>query len=163
MKFDEEGELKHTRVWYYLDDIPRWATEIAYFYSENVMAVRIENYENLDEEGNPSVVENFLPLERETTISEHLWYLLRLEPLRLAYLREFDLNAFPNATQTISGWIEVVDEQSVETPADTFDCWLVRGSGPFDWMWVEKGGRVIAKVVERTGGLTLVYMLESYA
>lgn len=162
IEFDEDGELRHTRVWYYLDNVPRWATEIAYSYPDNLMRVRVENHENLDENGNPSAVENFMFLQKETMTAEHLWYLLRLEPLELGYSREFDLNAFPDAMQTVPARVDVVGEQRVETPVGTFDCWLVQGQGSFDWMWVEKNGRLVAKVQEQSAGLTRTFVLEGF-
>ena len=156
MEFDGGGKLMHARVWFFKNGTAKWATEVAYYPSPGVMRVVRENYED------NSCADDFIPMLRETTISEHLWYLLRLEPLELAYLREFDLNAFPDATRTVSARVDVVGEQRVDTSAGTFDCWLVRGDGPFDWMWVEKSGRVVVKVVERSGGLTRTYSLESY-
>ena len=163
LKFDENGRLRHVRVWQYLDDIPRWAVEIVYFYRDEVMFVHLDNYEDLDENGRPKVTEDIMPMRKETTVAEHLWYLLRVESLGPDYAREFDLNAFPNATQLVAAKVNVIKEEKTETFAGTFDCWLISGQGPFDWMWVEKGGRLVAKLQEESGGQTRVFVLESYS
>lgn len=157
MEFDENGGLRHARVWYYLDNVPRWATEIAYFPTLKVMYVVENNYEN------NSCENAWVPMQRETTIAEHLWYLLRTEPLKLGYSREFDLSAFPRATQLVPARVDVLREEKVETFAGTFDCWLISGQGPFNRMWVEKGGRLVAMVQEQSRGQTRVFLLESYA
>ncbi len=156
MVFDENGKLRHARVWYSLDNIPQWATEIAYFHADNLMYVIRDNYED------NSRKDDWVPMQRETMITEYLWYLLRVEQLRLGYEREFDLNELPDATRRVAAKIKVVREEKTETFAGTFDCWILGGQRAFDWMWVEKNGRLVARMRETSGGQTRVFVLESY-
>lgn len=152
------GQLRHCKTAFAKNQDLLWATEIAYSPTLSVMQVIFENYED-----NTSSTENFIGMQRETTVLEHLNYLLRLEPLRQGYARKLDLNIFPNATNTVTITFEVTGEDIVQVPAGSFDSWAVGSDQLAITIWVAKDGRTVPMIEERmSGGGTWRYKLESF-
>jgi len=158
--FDERGRLRSTSVAKgYLSELGElenveWATKITCFLDLNKMNVKITYPDKVEEED--------LSLPPALATAEQLRYALRIERLRLGYYKEFNLSYFPNARVTGALALKVTGEEELETPAGSFECWVVEGSGAFAMrMWVAKDGRAVPLVHETTaGGVTWRYVLE---
>ena len=160
LKFDETGRLRHVKIAFVENQSPRWVTEIGYSYLLNVARVIVEDNRNSE---NYRELDNLLRLPGETFVSEHLWYLLRLEDLHLGYERGFYVHSLPEATQLGAASAEVIGEERVSTPAGNFDCWIVKGTNVTDRLWIAKGGAAVVKAMENVDGVEITYMLEAYA
>jgi hypothetical protein len=162
LKFDAVGNLRRAVIAEAEEGALKWRTEIGYSFAENLMRVIVEDNrdpENFKEE------DTYIRLTAEIMAPEHVWYLLRLEPLGFGYRREFHINLLPDATLNVRVAFKVVGEESVQTLAGTFDTWVIVGENtalaawPIDRIWVEKGDGMVVKAVENQAGVLFVYEL----
>jgi hypothetical protein len=165
LKFDE-GNLRRAVIAEAEGRELKWRTEIGYSFAENRMRVIVED--NRDPE-NFKEKDVYIGLTAEIRVPEHVWYLWRLEPLRLGYRREFHLNLFPDATLNVLSAFEVIGEERVQTPAGTFDSWVIEGKNtalvawPVDRVWVAKKDGIVVKALENVAGHLSVYKLREIA
>jgi hypothetical protein len=153
--FDRDGMLKKTVVFMRQAGVEQWATEVVSYVELGKMRVVISR------EG--GITESSVAQPLGLTTAEQLSYLLRLSPLSLGYIKNVNLLAFPDATQTAALTIEVVGEEQIDVPAGSFDCWALEGHNAFDlYMWITKDGRLVPLLIEQTAGSSWRYMLESY-
>lgn len=165
LKFDKSGNLRRAVIAEVENLSLKWRTEVGYSFADKLMRVIVEdnrvpeNYEEKDDYNN---------LTAEIMVPEHVWYLLRFESLYRGYRREFYLNLLPDATINVSAAIQVIGDQTVETQAGSFDCWIIEGentqltSWPIDKLWVSKDWRFVVKAIEWQGSTQVEYVLESY-
>lgn len=165
LEFDKNGNLRDARIEEVENLSLKWRTEVNYSFAEALMRVIFQDNRN-PEDYLKDVA--YINLTEEIMVPEHIWYLIRLESLHQGYRREFYINLLPNATFNTSAAIQVVGEETLETPAGRFDCWVLEGENtqlapwPIDKLWVAKNERVVVKAVEDQAGAQIEYLLESY-
>lgn len=163
LKFDGQGNLRRATIALAENLSLRWRTEVGYSFADRLMRVIVED--NRDP-GNYRESDVYINLTAEIMVPEHVWYLLRFEPLRKDYRREFHLNLLPDATLNVKAAIRVTGEEVIETPAGRFECWVLEGentrlaSWPVDKIWVAKNERLVARAVEWQDDIQIEYRLE---
>lgn len=152
----DDGRLRHFRVALAKNLDLKWLVDVTYSPTLSVMQVIVENYEDNTTDN------NLVSMQRETTVLEHLNYLLRFEPLRFGYAKRVDLNSFPDATNIYTIVLEVTGENRIQVPAGTFDSWVIESEELAITIWVAKDGRAVPMFEERmSSGETWRYKLES--
>ena len=163
LKFDSDGNLRRAVIAEVESGILKWRTEIGYSFADGLMRVIVED--NRNPEGY-SEEDTYVNLTAEIMVPEHIWYLLRFESLSENYRHEFYINLLPDAVLNVRTAVQVVDGETVGTPAGTWDCWILEGentqltSWPIDKIWVDKGSGMVVKGMENQNGDGVVYLLE---
>ncbi len=163
LKFDADGNLRRAVIAEVEENVVKWRTEIGYSFSDGLMRVIVGDNRNPEE-----YLENdvYINLTAEIMVPEHVWYLLRFKSLDQNYRHEFYINLLPNAIFNVRVAVQVVGEETVETPTGSWDCWVLDGentqltSWPIDSIWVSKGNGLVIKAVENQGGDEITYVLE---
>jgi len=163
LKFDGQGVLRRAVTAEAQAGALRWRTEIGYSPAEGLMRVIVEDNRNPD-----NFFENdwLMELPEKPAVGEFLWYLPRFTSLAQGSRIEANASLMPYATNLIHITLTVENEEIVETPAGSFECWFLTGENtcdipwPIDRIWIDKKTKIVVKATE-LGEEETLYILEN--